>query len=55
MSEVVTNALRHTDGNVDLALWRFPDRVRVEVSDETSRGPVAPPAGLLDESGRGVR
>jgi anti-sigma regulatory factor (Ser/Thr protein kinase) len=54
VSEVVTNALRHTDGNVDLALWRFQDRVRVEVSDETSRSPVASRAGLLDESGRGV-
>jgi PAS domain S-box-containing protein len=54
VSEVVTNALRHTDGNVELALWRFLDRIRVEVSDETSRSPVAAYAGLLDESGRGV-
>ncbi len=54
VSEVVTNALRHTDGRVDLELWRFPDRVRVEVSDETSRNPVSASSGLLDESGRGV-
>jgi PAS domain-containing protein/anti-sigma regulatory factor (Ser/Thr protein kinase) len=54
VSEVVTNALRHTDGRVDLELWRFADRVRVEVSDETSRGPVPAGSGLLDESGRGV-
>jgi anti-sigma regulatory factor (Ser/Thr protein kinase) len=54
VSEVVTNALRHTDGNVELALWRFPDRVRVEVSDDTSRSPVSRGRGLLDESGRGV-
>jgi anti-sigma regulatory factor (Ser/Thr protein kinase) len=54
VSEVVTNALRHTDGNVDLELWRFTDRLRVEVSDETSRGPVPAGADLLDESGRGV-
>ena len=38
VSEVVTNALRHTHGRVELELWRFADRVRVEVSDETSRG-----------------
>jgi anti-sigma regulatory factor (Ser/Thr protein kinase) len=54
VSEVVTNALRHTDGNVELELWRFTDRVRVEVSDETSRGPVQAGADQLDESGRGV-
>jgi anti-sigma regulatory factor (Ser/Thr protein kinase) len=54
VSEVVTNALRHTDGLIDLELWRFADRVRVEVSDEASRGPVQAGAGLLDESGRGV-
>ncbi len=54
VSEVVTNALRHTDGRVDLELWRFADRVRVEVSDETSRNPVPAVSALLDESGRGV-
>ncbi len=54
VSEVVTNALRHTDGRVDLELWRYRDRVRVEVSDEASRGPASSAGGLLDESGRGV-
>ncbi len=54
VSEVVTNALRHTDGRVELSLWRFPDRVRVEVADETSRSPVTSRADPLDESGRGV-
>jgi PAS domain S-box-containing protein len=54
VSEVVTNALRHSHGRVELELWRFADRVRVEVSDETSRGPVQAGADLLDESGRGV-
>jgi anti-sigma regulatory factor (Ser/Thr protein kinase) len=54
VSEVVTNALRHTDGQVSLELWRYPDRLRVEVSDETSRGPVVAGGGPLDEAGRGV-
>jgi anti-sigma regulatory factor (Ser/Thr protein kinase) len=54
VSEVVTNALRHTDGQVWLELWRYPDRLRVEVSDETSRGLVTGGRDLLDESGRGV-
>jgi anti-sigma regulatory factor (Ser/Thr protein kinase) len=54
VSEVVTNALRHTDGQVTLQLWRYADRLRVEVSDETARGPVAAGGGPLDEAGRGV-
>jgi anti-sigma regulatory factor (Ser/Thr protein kinase) len=54
VSEVVTNALRHTDGEVSLELWRFPRWLRVEVADETSRGPVAELHDPLDDSGRGV-
>jgi serine phosphatase RsbU (regulator of sigma subunit)/PAS domain-containing protein/anti-sigma regulatory factor (Ser/Thr protein kinase) len=54
VSEVVTNALRHSNGRVELELWRFSDRVRVEVSDETSRAPVVEGADPLSESGRGV-
>jgi serine phosphatase RsbU (regulator of sigma subunit) len=54
VSEVVTNALRHTDGTVTLDLWLFGGHVRVEVADETSRTPVAAGADPLDEAGRGV-
>jgi len=54
VSEAVTNALRHTDGQVVLEMWRFADRLRVEVSDQTSRGVVQVGGDLLDESGRGV-
>lgn len=54
VSEVVTNALRHTDGRITLELWRYPDRLRVEVSDETSRGVVHSGGDVLDEAGRGV-
>ena len=54
VSEVVTNALRHTDGEITLDLWRFPDRLRVEVTDSVARAPVEGHAGLLSESGRGV-
>ncbi len=54
VSEVVTNALRHTEGEVFMQLWLFPDRLRVEVSDQTSREPVTGGGDLLDESGRGV-
>lgn len=54
VSEVVTNALRHTDGEVMLELWLYPDRLRVEVSDQTSRGPVVSGGDPMDEFGRGV-
>lgn len=54
VSEVVTNALRHTDGEVSLSMWRYPERLRVEVADGTSRGLVHTGGGPLDESGRGV-
>lgn len=54
VSEVVTNALRHADGFIALELSRYPDRVRVDVTDETERVPADADAALLDESGRGV-
>lgn len=54
VSEVVTNALRHSEGEVVLELWRYRGRLRVEVSDETSRPPVSSAHELLDDWGRGV-
>lgn len=54
VSEVVTNALFHTGGEVDLLMIRLPNRVRVEVGDQASTAPLNLGAGLLAESGRGV-
>lgn len=54
VSEVVTNALRHTRGQIDIELCRLPGRVRVEVSDEASSPPILAVTDLLAESGRGV-
>lgn len=54
VSEVVTNALRHTHGEVMIELARSPGFVRVNVSDENSMAPTQSPADLLDESGRGI-
>ncbi len=54
VSEVVTNALRHTRGRVDIELCRLPGRVRVEVSDEAATPPTLFEMDLLAESGRGV-
>jgi PAS domain S-box-containing protein len=54
VSEVVTNALRHTEGKVDLTMCRLPGRLRVEVSDDASSAPHPRHGGLLEEFGRGV-
>jgi serine phosphatase RsbU (regulator of sigma subunit)/PAS domain-containing protein len=54
VSEVVTNALFHTGGEVDLLMIRLPNRVRVEVGDQASTAPLNLGGGLLAESGRGV-
>ena len=54
VSEVVTNALRHTDGRIELVVRRLPGRLRVEVADEEARPPVDTGAGPLDDGGRGV-
>lgn len=54
VSEVVTNALRHTHGRVAIELVRLPGSIRVNVSDDTSMAPTQSLADLLDESGRGI-
>jgi anti-sigma regulatory factor (Ser/Thr protein kinase) len=54
VSEVVTNALRHTEGSVDLSMSRLPGRLRVEVADDVSVAPRRRGGEPLDESGRGV-
>lgn len=54
VSEVVTNALRHTHGQIELTMSRLPGVLRVEVADETSTAPRRKDTGLLDETGRGL-
>jgi anti-sigma regulatory factor (Ser/Thr protein kinase) len=39
-SELVTNAVRHVGGRFTLTVALVPDRVRIEVSDTSSRRPV---------------
>lgn len=53
VSEVVTNALRHTEGSIEMTMCRLPNGLRVEVADD---GSVAPShrGGDVLESGRGV-
>ncbi|MER5177478.1 SpoIIE family protein phosphatase [Streptomyces sp. NPDC002896] len=55
VSELVTNALVHTDGPVRLDLTRIEDRLRVAVADASPRTPVKPAnIGWEATGGRGI-
>jgi len=53
-SELVTNAIRHGEGDVTVRLWPGPDVVRLEVSDTSSQLPAPRHAGTEAEAGRGL-
>lgn len=55
VSEMVANAVVHAGAPIRLLIRRLPSHVVVEVHDGDSRPPRRPPAGRLDESGRGLR
>ncbi|WP_255308006.1 ATP-binding SpoIIE family protein phosphatase [Streptomyces marincola] len=54
VSELVTNAIRHADGPIQLRLIREPSALICEVSDNSSTSPHLRRARALDESGRGL-
>ncbi|MFJ6080220.1 SpoIIE family protein phosphatase [Streptomyces sp. NPDC092369] len=55
VSELVTNALVHTDGQVRLDLTLLGDRLRVAVADSSPRTPVKPTSiGWEATGGRGI-
>ena len=56
-SELVTNALRYTDGMVEVAAWHAPDGAwRVEVADESALLPVLQAVvAMRQPTGRGLR
>jgi anti-sigma regulatory factor (Ser/Thr protein kinase) len=56
-SELVTNAINHTAGPVEVAAWRAPDGAwRVEVADESTVVPVLQDVVPLQQpGGRGLR
>ncbi|MDX2695874.1 SpoIIE family protein phosphatase [Streptomyces ipomoeae] len=55
VSELVTNALVHTDGKVRLDLTLLADRLRVAVADASPRTPRKPPSiGWEATGGRGI-
>lgn len=54
-SEIVTNALVHAEGEIELALQRIGDgRVRVEVCDSSHAVPLYPPRAARATAGRGL-
>ncbi|EXG80289.1 SpoIIE family protein phosphatase [Cryptosporangium arvum] len=53
-SELVTNAIRHGEGLVELALIRYPDRVRLVVEDDSPRPPRVVKAPATSTGGRGL-
>nr|WP_246890553.1 ATP-binding protein [Streptomyces sp. LBUM 1480] len=55
VSELVTNALVHTDGRVRLDLTLLADRLRVAVADSSPRTPAKPTViGWEATGGRGI-
>jgi two-component sensor histidine kinase len=53
-NELVTNAVRHAAGAVDVVVDDLPDLLQVEVHDETSAPPMLARPGWTAESGRGL-
>ena len=53
-SELVTNALIHTSGPVEISLSTGPDHVRIEVSDPSTVAPEVTQADPDDDHGRGL-
>jgi DNA-binding NarL/FixJ family response regulator len=54
VSELVANAVRHTNSDIEVVVLRLAESVRVEVHDRSSAVPEARVAGPDAESGRGM-
>ena len=53
-SELVTNAIRHGEGLVELTVFRYPDRVRLVVEDDSPTPPRVVHAEVTSTGGRGL-
>lgn len=53
-SELVTNAVQHTTGDIDIAVRQEHGRVRVDVSDRSPHPPRLPPRHVDTTAGRGL-
>ncbi|MQY15772.1 hypothetical protein SRB5_59630 [Streptomyces sp. RB5] len=54
VSELVTNAVQHGEGDIDLYLRHADETIRIEVTDDNPTAPVPRPAAPYDTSGRGL-
>ncbi|MEU5977880.1 ATP-binding protein [Streptomyces sp. NPDC047315] len=54
VSELVTNALQHGEGSVEVHLWRTDSRLLIEVGSASPRVPRVRDASPYDENGRGM-
>ena len=54
VSELVTNALRHGRGRIEMQLEREPGRLYVSVEDDSDGHPAVRTSALDDEGGRGL-
>jgi anti-sigma regulatory factor (Ser/Thr protein kinase) len=54
VSELVANAVRHTESDIEVVVLRLAESVRVEVHDRSSDAPIPRDAGPEAESGRGM-
>ena len=54
VTELVTNAIRHSRGPVTLSIGRRLDRIIVQVQDPSPKPPEQEQAGILDDNGRGL-
>ena len=54
VSELVTNAIRHGDGPVDVCISYDSGHLRLAVHDDGAARPVRRPVTAQDESGRGL-
>ncbi|MBA3266685.1 MAG: ATP-binding protein [Acidimicrobiia bacterium] len=54
VTELVTNAIRHADSHVDVAIRLLPETLRVEVRDTAEGRPAVVDAGPDAERGRGL-
>jgi anti-sigma regulatory factor (Ser/Thr protein kinase) len=54
VTELVTNAIRHSRGPVTLSIGRRLDRIVVQVQDPSPEPPEQEEAGVLDDNGRGL-
>jgi anti-sigma regulatory factor (Ser/Thr protein kinase) len=53
-SELVTNAIRHGEGLVEMALIRYPDRIRLVVEDDSPTPPRVMQPPVTSTGGRGL-